>query len=598
MNPFISNYSFGSTNGTPLHERNQSNRENIENSQINKNLFDESCGNSLSCESISNGNILLLKNEITNFENSLYLHSLPSFTDLINLLLSSNNHPMIKTLMERVNKLVNIKIEENEKRLELINRVQRLENERTNFEKEVGKLRTQINEITDKSNRMESQFEMKRKQLEDDIKKSKMEIIEDQRHIQKLNTKILHLESDLNKAKKNFDNQNEHIIKLQTGTTKGGSNSIISKEGLKFSSSGKADITMSYTFFENNYNQKYNSNISSNINYSSLSQSQLPPQQNFHPKIEFHREIQKNIDEKYKNIVSDNEKLKGFLLDLHLRFVKLVNYKKEVFLDYYKKTFGSEFENENKLELDADLNGYSHAMKNFGNGTGSSTLPILKNLEIHIEIDTFIKTFNNNYIRLEEYLTKNEELSYINNDFERGSSTNSNINNTISSNKNLDRNLFLNEKFLNNMMNLFEIYKEVNLGLSKILSLNTQLKELRSGSLINDFISRLANWEESGPSPNNSISKEITYFSNIKELLNENSVLIQSFSDKININDQTGNIQVNSDVISKYNQDLNKLKDCERNGIESYMKFNNDLYEEISGYEKILNGTLDYCNKN
>jgi hypothetical protein len=335
----------------------------------------------------------------------------------------------------------------------------------------------------------------------------------------------LHLEADLNKAKKTFDNQNEFIIKLQSGNKGGTNSSIMSKEGLKFSSTGKADITMSYTFFSNNYNTGNNNN---NFSSFSQSQSQIHSQQIFNPKIEFQKEIQKNIDEKYKNIVSDNEKLKRFLIDLHLKFVKLVNYKKEVFLDYYKKTFGSDFENENKLELNPDLNGYSHLIKN------NLTLPNLKNLEVSVDIDSFIKTFNNNFIRLEEYLTKNEELSYINNDFDRGSATksnNNNINININShNHNNDRNLFLNEKFVNNIMNLFETIQTSQYDLSKLLSLNTQLKELRSGNLINDFISRLS-YEEHNC--NHSISKEMNYYSNIKELLSENSHLIQSFSDRI-----------------------------------------------------------------
>jgi hypothetical protein len=57
-------------------------------------------------------------------------------------------------------------------------------------------------------------------------------------------------------------------------------------------------------------------------------------------------------------------------------------------------------------------------------------------------------------------------------------------------------------------------------------------------------------------------------------------------------------MQVRSDLANNINQDLNKLKEGEKSGMENFLKFNNDLFEEISGYEKILNGTLDYCNKN
>ena len=112
---------------------------------------------------------------------------------------------------------------------------------------------------------------------------------------------------------------------------------------------------------------------------------------------------------------------------------------------------------------------------------------------------------------------------------------------------------------------------------------------MRTGNLINDFISKVC----SNSDYNDTLSKELLYYSNIKELIEDNNSLLQNFNDKICLQD--GGLQVRNDNLANNLLDLNRMKDGERSGMETFIKLNSDLYEEISGYETILNGTLDYC---
>jgi len=508
----------------------------------------------------------LIKSEIKNLESTLCLYGYPSFSEIF-IPLSSNTQflNIIKITIQNLTKILRIKQKDNEIKVEYLDKINKLESEKQNLENFVSKLKIGFNESTEKLKKSEQLFSDKKKKWKEKKQKLEIEAEEIAKQLGKMKLRENQFNHELKKKEILITKLNEQLKKNILSSEKGSSTSkdYLSNTSLgNFSnSSQKSEITISYVLSKN-FNstmnmQNFNSNLSSNT------------------KNQFFEEIQKSLETKYSNIIKENEKIKNFLIDFHSKFAQLANIKKEVFLTFYKKTFGTDFPNENKLDLNPE-----EIFKKLNSENNFNTCN-LSSLNPSLEIEPLTDSFLSNFIKLREYLLRNEEMFYINYnlDFSQENFNKLSLKSC--------RDDFLSEKYVQNIMSVLENYKKINSNLLSILNKMTELKEIGKNSLINSFnsIFEVKNDEKNLETEIN--SQQIKYIHNIKEIIKENDSLMKNY-----INEKSFE---NNEYIESLENDLNKIKENERINLEKFQKFNKSVIEDMKDYEKIINSTYEFC---
>jgi hypothetical protein len=508
----------------------------------------------------------LLKSEIKNLESSLCLYGYPSFSEILIPLSSNSQFPnIIKQTIQNLTKILRIKQRDNEIKVEYLDKINKLESEKQNLENFVSKLRIGFNESTEKLKKSEQLFSDKKKKWKEKKQKLLTEIEEITKQLGKMKLRENQFNHELKKKEILITKLNEQLKKNILTNEKGSSTSkdYLSNSSLgNFSnSSQKSEITISYV-------------LSKNLN-STINMQNFNSNSSMNPKNYFLEEIQKNLENKYSNIIKENEKIKNFLIDFHSKFAQLTEIKKEVFLTYYKKTFGIDFPNENKLDLNPEeIFKNQNSEKNFNFCNLSSLSPSL-------EIEPLVDSFLSNFLKLREYLLRNEEMFYINNNFDFSKE---NFNKLSLKGCRDD---FLSEKYVHNMMSVLESYKKINSNLISILNRMTKIKEIEKDSLLNSFISRFEVKDDEKNFETEINSQQIQYINNINEILKENDSIMKNY-----INEKSFE---KNEYIESLENDLNKMKENERINIEKFHKFNESVKEDLKAYEKIINSTAEFC---
>jgi hypothetical protein len=502
--------------------------------------------------------LLYLQSEIRNLENSLSIYNFPSYREIFNTLLELEKFSILKQLMFNLTEFLKNKSNEQNIKTELIDKVNRLDSEKRTLLDKLDRQETSHKAEVEQMKRLILKKEEDLKKHKEDIVNVKNDLIQERILKDKHRSRVVQLEHEISRVKKESDEKSAEMNEKFFGKSSQAKNDL-----LKYSKG----INMSYTLGDssgNNYSKNYYqgnfinfntnlfpSNNSFNTNYQINSQNINNDNE---AKKEFFNQIETNFDNKYRSVLVDNEKLKDVILSLNSRIINIVNYKKEAFLSYYKRTFGEDFPNDDNLPLDAD----------------SLNLTI-ENLNHSVDIGHIVKVFDNNFNRLEEFLKKSEEIRQINKDFNHGKTGAFNKDN------------FLYDKYLVNTTEIFTLYKKVNDTLFNLVETHIRFKTTNPNS-IEEMISRFdksefgfVNREE-----HCKILKEM-----IKDI-KENSDILKDLDDST-IFEYTSN---------KFNkEEMTKIKESEEINVENLRKFNASLYDEVSGYEKILNSCFDYCSK-
>jgi hypothetical protein len=496
---------------------------------------------------------LSLKNEIKNFDSHLQLYGFPSFSDSLNSIPAHLAHNFINNL----GKILNQKQKDNEIKVEYLDRINKLESEKIALENTIQKLRSTVNELTEKQKRLEQQMidkGAKWKEKKQHFKIEKEQEIKLNQKLQMRENQYLH---EIKKKEKLINSLNEQIKK----TIYSYDNKNTSSINHLALSSPRAEMNLSYSLGRSN-----------SFNHTFISQNNI----NSNLKQTFIEDHNKNIETKYMTIIKDNERLKSFLHTFHNQFIDLVRIKKESFLDFYKKTFGIDFPNEGNYDLGVDRVSRDNLIKNN-----------FASLDISLDIEPFMQTFNSNFIKLKEFLIRREELNFIGHD-----NSNSNSDTTSTFNQNdfpNSKNTFLNEKYIQNVQVILENYKKINTTFTMLINLMIKIKQLRDNNQIYDMISHFDKFV----SVTQFNSEGGHYINNILTSIEENrDVLHNSNLTSNNINKGP------SLLINALDLELQKIKDSEKSNIEKYLKLNENLIDELNGYSRILENASNFCQNN
>jgi hypothetical protein len=486
--------------------------------------------------------LLYLQSEIRNLENSLSIYNFPSYKEIFNTLMELEKFSLLKQLMFNLTEFLKSKSNEQSIKTELIDKVNRLDAEKRTLLEKLD--RQENNHKTDVENmkRLMMRKDEELKKHKEDIINVKNDLIQEKILKDKHRSRVVQIEHEISRVKKESDEKSAEINEKLFGKSSQAKNDL-----MKFSKVSQS-ISMSYTLGDN-FNHNNSGNYSKNHNYNSISQNLISVNDSSEARKEFFSQIEINFDKKYKSVLADNEKLKECILSLNSRIINIVNYKKEAFLSYYKRTFGEDFPNDDNLPLDAESLNLS-----------------IENLTQAVDITYIANVFDNNFNRLEEYLKKSEEIRQINKDFNHGT------------NGSFNKDNFLYDKYLVNITEIFNLYKKVNETLINLVQTHIKFKTSHISSSLEEFITRFEK-PESG-----NFNKD-EHFKLLKEMLKENSDLLKDFDTNIR----------SSSLLNK--EEMVKLKESEEINAETMRKFNSNLFEEISGYEKILNSCFDYCSK-
>jgi hypothetical protein len=502
---------------------------NINNSDLNTN--NNNTNNTFSTKKLFNE---LLRSEIKNLECSLLLNGFPKFNDLFELI---QNEYTINLLIERIKFILDLKTKENEYKIDLIERINRLENEKREFEIANNRLKGAIVDLTEKMKKQEKNFIDKRLKWKN--KKQKLQIEKDQET--KTNKKLLLREAQFNheiKKREQLVNKLNEQVKKSYSTEKFNNNS-----NNNFSSStSRAELTLSYSLNKSSLIYS-SSNINNNNNTNNMNNNN---NNNINSKILFLEELNKNIEVKHAHIIKDNILLKEFLGELHLKLKELVSIRKNIFLNYYKKTFGENFTNEENIDLDP-----------------CEIKPIFEDLNITDIIDTF----NQNIIKIKEYLIKTEEMKLTNQD--NNIVENSDVNNC--------EKIMINDKYVENLLKLSENYSRINKISFDIIDKMLKLKNLEYRNDIDSFISHFEHLNKNSFYEDYQEGKK--YIDFIKENLSE----CTRFLNENSLN-----------YIYRLDEELIKIKENENVIVQKHNKFLEDLKMEINDYERILDNGEAY----
>jgi hypothetical protein len=474
----------------------------------------------------------LLRSEIKNLECSLLLNGFPKFNDIFELIQNENT---INLLIERIKFILDLKTKENEYKIDLIERINRLENEKREFEIANNRLKNAIVDLTEKMKKQEKNFIDKRLNWKN--KKQKLLIEKDQEA--KINKKLLLREAQFNheiKKREQLVNKLNEQVKKSYSTEKFNNNS-----NNNFSSSvSRAELTLSYSLNKTSLNYS-SSNMNNTNNMNNINNNN-----NINSKILFLEELNKNIEAKHANIIKDNILLKEFMGELHLKLKEIVSIRKNIFLNYYKKTFGENFINEENIDLDP-----------------CELKPIFEDLNI----TDIIETFNQNIIKIKEYLIKTEEMKLTNNDSNSVENSESN---------NCER-IMINDKYVENLFKLSENYSKINKISFDIIDKMLKLKNLEYRSDIDNFISHFENLNKN------------TYYEDYQEGKKYIDFI------KENLSECTRFLNENSlNYIYRLDEELIKIKENENVIVQKHNKFLGDLKMEINDYERILDNGEAY----
>lgn len=302
--------------------------------------------------------------------------------------------------------------------------------------------------------------------------------------------------------------------------------------------SPKQDFSISYTLNKNFFN-----NNSQNIKDE--------------PTQFFILENAKNSELKYSGIMKENENIKKFLFEMFNCFLNMVQIKKEVFLMYYQKAFGSEFQITDEINIDIEkLN---------------LNLNSLKSLSLELDLQTFMDNFRINFIKFREFFIRIEELNLLN-------SHEQNLNNNTSIPPHIA------EKYIENLMLSLENYKQINSFCIHLIQIISKTKLIDENNYIAEIISRLESLKEKNHFFKEFTNAEYLCIKNIKECINQNNNLIIGTSLN-NINNQNNLIEIS------------KMEQNENNNLDKFTQFNEKLLHDIQSYERFIENSHEFANK-
>lgn len=433
-------------------------------------------------------------NEIKFLETSLSLNSLPSFSNILN---SINNESIVCNLIDKLKLIIDSKRINNEAKVALIERMHRIEYEKKELEVLNTRAKNYICTLEERLQKLETTSKEENKRLEAIIENLK----EDRKQENLINKKLILKESQYKNEIKKRDqliNKMNDQVKKAHSTEKISSNSSFLPITSKIS-----EINLSYNLTGSKTMNNLN-NLTGNIKLL----------------VEEH---EKNMEKKYDFLLKDNIKLKNFIINFNSKFVELIKIKRDCFFRQFKDIYGEDFRNEDNYDLDINILN----LEDFKNTSSKDD----KNLDYTFNI------FEDNYLKLKEFIIKTEELKSINNidDKELG---------------------YITDKYVTNLKNIIDSYSQIG---------NI------SSSVIESILYK--NQKQNIQQFNNS-----NIFENLKSNINHSLDLLNNLKEK---NDK----------------ETDKITNEDKDELLKHNKFLNNLKQELDEYEKIIDNGVTYCTK-
>jgi hypothetical protein len=293
-----------------------------------------------------------LKTEIKNLDATFSLYGFPTFEDVLNKFLelnSENAEALCTRFIMCIRSVLESKQRDNEEKVGMIERIQRLENERAHYDTILGRAKKELTDVTVKYDKLKYTIE----ELKEGFKKDKQRLEDERDKEIKMHQKLLIRETQLNNEIKKkdllYDKLTEQFKKLHE------------KQGTK------SEMTISYNLGKN---------LSPlNANY-------------IDSKAILIHELGKENEVKIRSLYNENQSVKKLLIDVYNDLVKLVQEKKKNYASIYYDVFGKENE-----YLNWDLSKLN-----------------VNTINIDLDIDSFINNFSQNFQSLKDIVSRADEL--------------------------------------------------------------------------------------------------------------------------------------------------------------------------------------------
>jgi hypothetical protein len=294
-----------------------------------------------------------IRTDIKNLDSSLNLYGFPLFTDLIEKFLETNSdsgEALINQFIFAMKIILESKQKDNEDKIHMIERIQRLESEKQQCENVIARTRKELADMTNKFEKLKLTME----DFKESTRKERHRLEEEKDREVKMHQKLMIRETQLNNEIKKkeilYDKLSEQFKKFHE------------------KQNTKSEITISYNLGKSNV---------------------IPLNGNFHdPKAFLIHEISREGDNKIKKLGAENEVIMRLLIDVYNDLIKIINDKRKNYAGMYYDVYGTD-----NQYLNWDISKLN-----------------LKAVNIDLDTNVFINNYNEAFEILREVISRTDEL--------------------------------------------------------------------------------------------------------------------------------------------------------------------------------------------